>query len=141
MTKLVQNRKNTLITYSVLNLLLCLLSLFLLFFKIFEVSFVLFVSTIFDFFYLFVIISFGKHKTADNKALDSGKNLVVFTILRSIIEVASLAICALGVFLIPSLNSGDTYQKLKYLFILAGLVPYFSAILLFYLNSKCEEGN
>ena len=102
MTKLVQNRKNTLITYSVLNLLLCLLSLFLLFFKIFEVSFVLFVSTIFDFFYLFVIISFGRHKTADNKALDSGKNLVVFTILRSIIEVASLAISALGVFLMQS---------------------------------------
>jgi hypothetical protein len=139
MNKLFSSSKNTLISFIVLNGTISLLSLFLFFIKVWEASFVLFVSTIFDFLYLLVILNFGRNKEGKNGLMNS-KNVLVFTILRTMIEIVSLAICALGIYFLPSwIVINDSYEKFKYAYILLGLIPYITAILFFYLNAKVED--
>jgi len=138
MKKLFKTHKGTLITYLVFNGLVLLLSFLFFLSNIYEASFVLGVSTIFDAGYLYLILNFGKNRE-EEKRLNNSKNVLVFTILRTMIEVVSLGVCALGIYFIPSLITNDTYAKLRYVFVFLGLIPYFSAVFMFYLNSKIEE--
>jgi len=138
MKNLFKTKKNTLITYIVLNSIILLLSFVFLVWNIYELSFVLGVSIFFDTIYLYLILNFGKNRENKN-GLDKNKNILAFTFLRTMIEVVSLATCALGMYFIPSLILSDIYTKLRYAFILLGLIPYFSAVLMFYLNSKTED--
>jgi len=139
MNKLFANSRKTLIAFIILNGTITLLSLFLMFLKIWEASFVLLVSTLFDSVYLMLILNFGRNKENKNGLMNS-KNVLVFTILRTMIEIVSLTTCALGIYFIPSwIAVGDSYEKFKYAYILLGLIPYITAILFFYLNAKVED--
>src|SRR5574344_73883 len=137
MNQLFKSKRNTILCYLVFSVVITLLSLFLLFVNVWEASFILSVSTVFDFFYLLIILNFGKSHDGKN-GLEKGKNVLVFTIFRTMIEIVSLAICALGIYFIPSLIDEASYLKYRYAFIILGLLPYMSAILFFYLNSKAE---
>jgi hypothetical protein len=137
MKKLFKSKKSTLILYSIVNLVIALASLFFLLMNVYEVSMVLFIATLFNIGYLALILFYGNKN--EDKSLAETKSVVVFAFIRSIIEIASLVICAILIYFIPSMISDVTYNKYRILFVILNLVPYFGAIFCFELNTKYDE--
>ncbi len=137
MKKLFKSKKSTLILYSIVNLVIALASLFFLLMNVYEVSMVLFIATLFNIGYLALILFYGNKN--EDKSLAETKSVVVFAFIRSIIEIASLVICAILIYFIPSIISDVTYNKYRILFVILNLVPYFGAIFCFELNTKYGE--
>ncbi|MFA6667829.1 MAG: hypothetical protein WCS51_05720 [Bacilli bacterium] len=137
MKKLFKSKKSTLILYSIVNLVIALASLFFLLMNVYEVSMVLFIATLFNIGYLALILFYGNKN--EDKSLAETKSVVVFAFIRSIIEIASLVICAILIYFIPSMISDVTYNKYRILFVILNLVPYFGAIFCFELNTKYGE--
>jgi hypothetical protein len=105
--------------------------------NVYEVSMVLFIATLFNIGYLALILFYGNKN--EDKSLAETKSVVVFAFIRSIIEIASLVICAILIYFIPSMISDVTYNKYRILFVILNLVPYFGAIFCFELNTKYGE--
>ena len=137
MKKLFKSKKSTLVLYSIVNLVIALASLFFLFINVYEISMVLFIATLFNVGYLALILFYGNKN--EDKSLAETKSVVVFAFIRSIIEIASLVICAILIYFIPSMISDVTYNKYRILFVILNLVPYFGAIICFELNTKYGE--
>lgn len=137
MKKLFKSKKSTLVLYSIVNLVIALASLFFLFINVYEISMVLFIATLFNVGYLALILFYGNKN--EDKSLAETKSVVVFAFIRSIIEIASLVICAILIYFIPSMISDVTYNKYRILFVILNLVPYFGAIFCFELNTKYGE--
>lgn len=136
MKRLFKSKKATLLTYAVSVIIISCMTLFLLFINCYEASMVLGVSSLFNFFYLILILFYGTNQKEQNLA--KGGKVFVFLIIRTLIEVASLAIATLLLYF----TKNDAFDnKYRMLFILTSLVPYFMAIGCFDLHSKIGEDN
>jgi len=138
MKQFIANKRNTVLLYIGITVLITLLSLFLLLINIYEASLVLGISSVFNLFYLLIVLFFGASNDP-KKGLSNGKNAFVFVVLRSMIEVVCLALCAVCVYFIPALRGGDTFARFRVLFIALSLIPYSITLVLFYLNAKGGE--
>jgi hypothetical protein len=136
MKKLFNSKKKTLITYSIIMVVITLISFLFLLLKIYEATMVLAISTVSNFLYLFLILYYGSDE--NKKVLAKGKGIFLFTIMRSLIVIASLTFSAISLLF----TKNELFeQKYRMLFILITLVPYFMAIGAFNIYSKLGENN
>lgn len=136
MKKLFNSKKKTLITYSIIMVVITLISFLFLLLKIYEATMVLAISTVSNFLYLFLILYYGSDE--NKKVLAKGKGIFLFTIMRSLIVIASLTFSTISLLF----TKNELFeQKYRMLFILISLVPYFMAIGAFNIYSKLGENN
>lgn len=136
MKKLFKTKRNTLLTYIVTIIIFSCVALLLLLINCYEASMIIAASGLFNFFYLMLILYYGANPEHQNIA--NGGKVFVFILLRFLIEIASLGICALLLYF----TKNDAFDsKYRMLFILTSLIPYFITIGFFDIHSKLGEDN
>ncbi len=134
MKNLFKTKKSTFISYSVICLILIAISLLFLLINCYEVTMILSVTSFVNLFYLLLILYFGADPKT--KILAKGKNVAIFTVLRTLIAILSLTFATLCLLFTKNAMFDSKYRML---FILISLVPYFLAIGSFNFYSKLGE--
>lgn len=134
MKKVFKTRLRTLLSFIVAMAIISCMTLFFLFINCYEVSMVLGISSLFNFFYLMLILNYGAN--SEEKELSKGGKVFLFTSLRSLIEIFCLIVCALAIYFTKNSVFDSKY---RFLFILFSLIPYFIAIWFFSIHSKIGE--
>ncbi len=134
MKKIFKTKPRTLLSFAIMVITISCMTLLLLMIKCYEVSMVMGISSLFNFFYLMLILYYGTN--SEERDLSKGGKVFLFTTLRSLLEILCLVTCALTVYF----TKNDIFEsKSRFLFILFSLVPYFIAIWFFSIHSRVGE--
>lgn len=138
MKQIFTSKKNVILIFFALSLVLIGISCFFLFMNIWEPILMLSTGTIFSGLYLILVLYFG-NDAKGLTTLNKPANMVIFTLLKSLIIFASLIVDALVLYFVKPTCLIDGYEKGRYLFILLNLATYFLSVLFYYLNVRANE--
>lgn len=129
-----KTKKNTLITYVILVIIITLISLALLLYGVWEFSVCFGISAFVNFFHLVTCLYFQADSPRSGEV--RGSNIVLLNGTRFLLLVISIVVPALIVYFVP--NSSEVLQvnKLRYLYILSSAGPIFISLIWFYLWSR-----
>jgi len=130
-----KNSRKIFLFYALVCALLVAVGFFFYFWKIWEIHAVLFIGSVFNGIYLLVLLNWGKNAQS-KMAVNKASSMVIFTVVRSALQIASLFLCAACVYYLPSSVFKSEQDKLKYFFVLLDLIPYGLAMVLCILDSK-----